>query len=180
MAFFFFNIYTCWLFSQKIEELVFLKPVTVIPSKSLEPIFFSTVFPLSLHTGGELDPHPAIVVCFLWSRNWVLSLWGDGQWQRREDQKPALSTPIQLDESRALVHLKYFFLFFSKNLPAVQEFNPWLRKIPWRRKWQPTPVSLPGKSHGQRSLLGYRPWEHKESDMAEWLKHRALRIYNHI
>ena len=36
-------------------------------------------------------------------------------------------------------------------------FNPWVRKIPWRGKWQPTPVSLPGESHGQRSLVGYRP-----------------------
>jgi len=36
-------------------------------------------------------------------------------------------------------------------------FNPWVRKIPWRRKWQPTPVLLPGKSHGQRSLAGYSP-----------------------
>ena len=43
-------------------------------------------------------------------------------------------------------------------------FNPWVRKIPWRRKWQPTPVSLPGKSHGQRSLEGSSPWGHKESD----------------
>ena len=34
-------------------------------------------------------------------------------------------------------------------------FNPWVGKIPWRRKWQPTPVFLPGKSHGQRSLAGY-------------------------
>ena len=33
--------------------------------------------------------------------------------------------------------------------------NPWFRKIPWRRNWQPTPVFLPGKSHGQRSLVGY-------------------------
>ena len=33
-------------------------------------------------------------------------------------------------------------------------FSPWVRKIPWRRKWQPTPVFLPGKSHGQRSLVG--------------------------
>ena len=37
-------------------------------------------------------------------------------------------------------------------------FNLWVRKIPWRRKWQPTPVSLPGKSHGQRSLAGHSPW----------------------
>ena len=43
-----------------------------------------------------------------------------------------------------------------KNLPAMQE--TWVRKIPWRRKWQPTPVFLPGKSHGQRSLVGYSPW----------------------
>ena len=37
-------------------------------------------------------------------------------------------------------------------------FNPWLRQIPWRWKWQPTPVFLPGKSHGQRSLVVYSPW----------------------
>ena len=40
-------------------------------------------------------------------------------------------------------------------------FNPWVRKIPWRRKWQPTSVFLPGKSHGQRSLAGYGLWGHK-------------------
>ena len=40
-------------------------------------------------------------------------------------------------------------------------------KIPWRRKWQPTPVFLPGKSHGQRNLVGYSPQGHKESDMTE-------------
>ena len=36
--------------------------------------------------------------------------------------------------------------------------DPWVRKIPWRREWQPTPVFLPGKSHGQRNLEGYSPW----------------------
>ena len=44
-------------------------------------------------------------------------------------------------------------------------FSPWVRKIPWRRKWQPTPVFLPGKSHGQRNLVGYSPWSRKESDI---------------
>ena len=39
----------------------------------------------------------------------------------------------------------------------------------WRRKWQPTPVLLPGKSHGLRSLVGYSPWGHKESDTTERL-----------
>ena len=52
-------------------------------------------------------------------------------------------------------------------------FNPWLRKIPWRRKWQPTPVLLPEKSHGQKSLVGYSPWGHKESNMTEWLSVHA-------
>ena len=37
-------------------------------------------------------------------------------------------------------------------------FDPWFRKIPWRRKWQPTAVFLPGKSHGQRNLAGYSSW----------------------
>ena len=41
-------------------------------------------------------------------------------------------------------------------------FNPSVGKIPWRREWQPTPVFLLGKSHGQRSLMGYRPWGCKE------------------
>ena len=43
-------------------------------------------------------------------------------------------------------------------------FNPWVRKISWRRKWQPTPVFLPGKSHGQRNLVDYSPWGCKELD----------------
>ena len=47
-----------------------------------------------------------------------------------------------------------------KNPPAMQEtqFDPWVWKIPWRRAWLPTPVLLPGDSHGQRSLVGYSPW----------------------
>ena len=43
-------------------------------------------------------------------------------------------------------------------------FDPWVRKIPWRRKQQPTPVFLPRKSHEQRSLVGWSPWGHKEFD----------------
>ena len=44
---------------------------------------------------------------------------------------------------------------------------PWVRKIPWRRKWQPTPVFLPEKSSGQRSLAGCGPEVCKESDTTE-------------
>ena len=65
------------------------------------------------------------------------------------------------------------------SLLAQTEKNPlvlwetWVRsrdwEDPWRREWLPTPVFLPGESHGQRSLAGYSPWGHKESDMTEWL-----------
>ena len=50
-------------------------------------------------------------------------------------------------------------------IPKRRGFHPWIRKILWSRKWQPTPVFLPGKFHGQRSLEGYSLWGHKESDM---------------
>ena len=50
-------------------------------------------------------------------------------------------------------------------------FDPWVGKIPWRRAWQPTPVLLPGKSHGQRSLAGYSPQGCKELDMTEMTEH---------
>ena len=46
-------------------------------------------------------------------------------------------------------------------------FDPWVRKMPWRREWQPTPIFLPGKFHGQRSLAGYSPCGHKESATTE-------------
>ena len=50
-----------------------------------------------------------------------------------------------------------------------RRFDPCIRKIPWRRIWQPTPLFLPGESHGQRSLAGYSPQDLKESDMTERL-----------
>ena len=52
-------------------------------------------------------------------------------------------------------------------------FDPWVGKIPWRRKWHPTPVFLPGESHGQRDLVGYSPWGRKELGMTEQLTHKA-------
>ena len=55
-------------------------------------------------------------------------------------------------------------------------FHPWSGKIPWRRKWQPTPEFLPGESHGQRSLAGYHPQGCKESAMTEQLRHISKRL----
>ena len=65
--------------------------------------------------------------------------------------------------------------------PKRCRFDPWFGKIPWRSKWQPTPVFLPEKSHGQKSLVGYSPKSCKDSDMTEWLdtnssKHSMLDI----
>ena len=56
-----------------------------------------------------------------------------------------------------------------KNSLAMQDtwVQPLSQTIPWRRKWQPTPVFLPDKSHGQRSLVGYSPWGCQESDMID-------------
>ena len=55
-----------------------------------------------------------------------------------------------------------------KSLPVM-----WVRSLgwedPWRRKWQPSPVLLPGESHGRRNLMGYSPWGLTESDTTEWL-----------
>ena len=59
-----------------------------------------------------------------------------------------------------------------KNPAAMQEiqetgFDPWVRKIRWRRAWQPIPVFLPGEPYGQRSLVGYSPQHPKEWDTTE-------------
>ena len=51
-----------------------------------------------------------------------------------------------------------------KNPPVSAGFHLWVKKIPWRKAWQPTPLFLPEKSHEQRRLEGYSPWDHKELD----------------
>ena len=59
-----------------------------------------------------------------------------------------------------------------KRLSTMRE--TWVGKIPWRRKWQSTPGLLPGKSHGQRSPVGYSPWGRKELDTTERLHYIVL------
>ena len=108
---------------------------------------------------------------------------------------PSECCHMELHESRNLTHLQpkicvSTFLKFPpspllgfadgtvvKNLSASEGkrcgFNPWVRKIPWRRNWQPTPLFLPGKSHGQRSLVGCSSWGLKELDMTEQLSTTA-------
>ena len=63
-----------------------------------------------------------------------------------------------------------------KNLPARRPgLSPWVRKIPWRRKWQPTPVFLPGESLGWRSLAGCSPQGHTELDTTKVTQHAHRR-----
>ena len=73
--------------------------------------------------------------------------------------------------------LMVILLFFEESIycfPWKLWFDPWVRKIPWRRKQQPTPVFLPGKFCGQRSLAGYSPQGHKESDTTEQLNNKSV------
>ena len=65
-------------------------------------------------------------------------------------------------------------------MPERHGFNPWVRKIPWRTAQKPTPVSLPGQSHGQRSLVGYSPWGRKESDTTERLSNNNTAIQGNV
>ena len=67
-----------------------------------------------------------------------------------------------------------------KNLPVHAgdasrlRFDPWVRKIPWREEWQPTPVFLSGEPPGQRSLVGYSPWGRRESDITQQLSRHVF------
>ena len=57
------------------------------------------------------------------------------------------------------------------------KLSPWVRNIPWKRNWQPTPVFLSGKSQGQRSLMGYSPWGQRESNTTEHTCNHAFVVY---
>ena len=59
-------------------------------------------------------------------------------------------------------------------------FNSWVGKIPWRREWLSTQELLPGEFHGQRSLVGYSLWGHKELDMTEQLIFSRLKKKKHM
>ena len=77
---------------------------------------------------------------------------------------------MQIDESKANSGLPWWLCGKESACQCRRRrFNPWVGKIPWRRNWQSTLVFLPGKLHGQRSLVGYSPWGCKELDTTERL-----------
>ena len=78
------------------------------------------------------------------------------------------------DTTEQLHFITYCLWWLSSKGSACQcrghrrcEFDPWVRKIPWSRKWQSSPVFLHGESHGRRSLADYSPQGHKDSDMTD-------------
>ena len=86
-------------------------------------------------------------------------------WPRFDHWKPL---PVDFCVLSTCVYCCCYFEYLDGKVVCLQcrrpGFTPWVGKISWRRKWQPTPVFLPGKSHGWRSLVGYSPWDLKESD----------------
>ena len=63
------------------------------------------------------------------------------------------------------IHIIYIYIYICVYMDIYIHIDIYVVKLPWRRKWQPTPVFQPGESHGQRTLAGYNPWDGKESDM---------------
>ena len=123
-------------------------------------------FHISLSCIGEGNGNPLQCSCLENPRDggaWWVAIYGIAQSQTRLKRLSSSSSILSNWASLVAQRLK--------SLPAMQEtgFDTWVRKIPWRRKWQPTPVFLPGESHGQRSLVGYSPWGDKESDTTEGL-----------
>ena len=75
---------------------------------------------------------------------------------------------LQLNHSLSYsILVTVFFSSLKFYLVLFQVFYNTFRVLTWSRKWQHTPVFLPGKFHGQRTLVGYSPWGHKESDTTE-------------
>ena len=80
-----------------------------------------------------------------------------------------------IKEAKEIIRTRLLKLWLPRGLVGkesacyvgIPRFNPGVGKIPWKRKCQPTPLFLPGEFHGQRNLVGYTPWGHKESDMTE-------------
>ena len=97
----------------------------------------------------------------MFSADWLETPCHEGNpWQARAGR------PLKLKDGCPAVHL------CPTALIRRCSFDLWVREIPWSRKWQPTPGFWPGKSHGQRSLVGYSLWGCKESGTTEQLNHR--------
>ena len=115
----------------------------------------------------------------LQTQSWTVSLprltllslpWGPLSWLSMWPYHAFSFFPLKRKKKKGSVGFFFFNLiydgFFKMLVRRCQRhrFYPWVRKIPRSRKWQPSPVFLPRKFHGQRSLAGYSPWDCKDSD----------------
>ena len=98
------------------------------------------------------------------------SSWG---WKEMDTTEQLTLSTFQDWDSQLFRHLGFLGNASGKE-PTCQcrrhkrcKFDPWVRKIPWRRAWWPTPVVLPREAHGQRSPVGYSPWGGEELDRTE-------------
>ena len=93
---------------------------------------------------------------------WRLENQGGGQWCKSKDRGNEVIYPVP--------DLPRWWRGKESTCQCRRQiygFNPWVRKIPWRRKRQPTPIFLHGKSHGQRSLVGYSSWGHRSQQTVD-------------
>ena len=99
----------------------------------------------------------------------LVILWGQGRhWET------GLQATYKFERKIGVATIISLVAQTVNKLPAMQDTwlrDPWVGKIPWRRKWQPTPVFLPGESHGQRSLAGYSMGGHTQSDTTKANQH---------
>ena len=148
-----------WLRSNEVTRVgPWSNRISVFLRRNTRELFFSLF--LSSHSAQRFYEHTA---------RWMLPL---SQEKRSQNEIYFASTLIWDGPTSRTMRYK-FLLCKLYRLPCWLNckestcqcrrwgFHLWVRKIPWRKKWQPTPGSLPGTSHGQRSLAGYNPWGHK-------------------
>ena len=112
--------------------------------------------------GGHGNPHPVFLPGEspkIEEPGGLLSPWVHGV--RHEQLSTHRTSNFWWDLKDFLPSVQFSSVAQSCPTLCDPRFNSWVGKIPWRRKWKPTPEFLPGKSHGQRSLAGYSPWGHK-------------------
>ena len=113
-------------------------------------------FDFSLSCIGEGNGNPLQCSCLENPRDggaWRAAVYGVAQSRTRLKRLSSSSSNMWW--------LRWYSICLPRGRPG---FNPWVGKISWRRKWQPTPVFLPREFHGERSLVGYSPWGFKEVD----------------
>ena len=127
-------------------------------------------FHFSLSCIGEGNGNPLQCSCLENPRDggaWWAAVYGVAQsrtWLKRLSNSCSI---VDLWASQVALVVKNTSWQCRRHRHKNLRFHPWVRKIPWRRAWQPTPVFYPGGPHWQKSLESYSQWGHKELDMTE-------------